>query len=272
MDFWLMSADGTRLHADHRAPAGGGRAVGDRGLGIVLVPGFSGSWRHERVRRVARDLAAVGGVVTVDMRGHGRSGGATTLGLREPADAAAAIAWVRERYDRVALVGFSMGAAVVVRTAALYGGVDAVAAVSGPAFWFYRGTAVMRRLHWAVERRAGRGAIRVGMRTRVSGERWPDPPPLSPVESAAVIAPTPLLIVHGGRDQFFPHDHPRALHTAALAGVAVEGGRADLWFERGFGHAEGAITAELTSRIGAWLADVTAPAGTPAVDAQLQAV
>jgi pimeloyl-ACP methyl ester carboxylesterase len=267
-----MSADGTRLHAAHRTPADGGRAVGGRGLGIVLVPGFSGSWRQERVGRVARDLAAVGGVVTVDMRGHGRSDGATTLGLREPADAAAAIAWARERYDRVALVGFSMGAAVVLRTAALYGGVDAVAAVSGPAYWYYRGTAVMRRLHWAVERRAGRGAIRVAMGTRVSSERWPDPPPLSPVESAAVIAPTPLLIVHGDRDQFFPHDHPRALHTAALAGVARAGGRAECWLERGFGHAEGAITAELTARIGAWLADATATPGTPAAARRLQTV
>lgn len=232
------------------------------GLGIVLVPGFSGSWRDVRVRLVADALAAVGGVVTVDMRGHGRSSGATTLGLREPADAAAAVAWMRERYERVALVGFSMGAAVVLRTAALHRGVDAVVAVSGPAFWYYRGTAVMRRLHWAIERPFGRAAIRFAMGTRVSGDRWPDPPPLSPRESAEALAPTPLLIVHGDRDQFFPLEHPRALHAAALTGAVRVGGRAECWIEPGFGHAEGAISPDLTGRIAGWVADaVKADAG-----------
>ena len=48
-----------------------------------------------------------------------------------------------------------MGASVAVRHAALHRGVRAVVAVSGPARWYYRGTAPMRRVHWVLERRLG---------------------------------------------------------------------------------------------------------------------
>ena len=48
-----------------------------------------------------------------------------------------------------------------------------------------------------------------------------------------LIAPTPLLIVHGDRDGYFPVDHPRMLADAA-------GGHAELWLEPGMGHAENA--------------------------------
>lgn len=277
MDFWLVSADGVRLHARHRPArpnvgaggvAAGGVAAG--ALAVVLVSGFAGSGRQERVARVADLLTGFAGVVTVDLRGHGRSGGRTTLGLAEPADVRAAVEWARARYTRVAVLGFSMGAAVALRAAALYGGVDAVAAVSGPAFWYYRGTVVMRRLHWAVMSPLGRAAIRLRMRTRVSPVPWPEPPPLSPVEAAEAIPPTPLLIVHGDRDPFFPLDHPHALDESARRGVAESGGRVDLWIERGFGHAEGALDADLVRRIGQWIVEACAAGGTPSRSGELE--
>ena len=59
-------------------------------------------------------------------------------------------------YQRVATVGFSMGASIVLRHAGLIGGADAVVSVSGPGRWYYRGTRPMRKVHWAVEHRLGR--------------------------------------------------------------------------------------------------------------------
>src|SRR5690606_37255052 len=104
-------------------------------------------------RRVATRLADRGAVVTFDFRGHGTSGGLSTVGDQEVHDLAAAVEWARELGHRhVATLGFSMGAAVAVRHAALYGGVGAVAAVSGPSRWYYRGTIPMRRAHWVIER------------------------------------------------------------------------------------------------------------------------
>ncbi|MEU9466021.1 alpha/beta fold hydrolase [Streptomyces avermitilis] len=223
---------------------------------IVVAHGFTGDLERPHVRRAASAFAQYGAVVTFSFRGHGASGGRSTVGDREVLDLAAAVAWARELgHTRVVTVGFSMGGSVVLRHAALYGPehegrtparTDAVVSVSAPARWYYRGTAPMRRLHWLVTRPVGRAVGRVGLRTRIHHRDW-DPVPLSPVESVPRIAPTPLLIVHGDRDGYFPVDHPRMLAAAAQD-------HAELWLEPGMGHAEHATDDALLSRIGAWAA------------------
>lgn len=243
----LLTSDGIAIEAEHRGADGG-----TRDLAVVVAHGFSGALERPAVRRAAGVLRGYGGVVTFSFRGHGRSGGHSTVGDREVLDLDAAVGWARRLgYRRVATVGFSMGASVVLRHAGAgpgsgMGEVDAVVAVSSPARWYYRGTAPMRRLHWVVTRPAGRLVGRWGLKTRINSRDW-DPVPRSPVESVPYIAPTPLLIVHGDRDAYFPLDHP-----LSLAAAAGEGG-ADLWIERGFGHAENAADAALLGRIGEWL-------------------
>ncbi|MGN9763160.1 alpha/beta hydrolase [Streptomyces sp. SD31] len=223
-------------------------------LAFVVAHGFTGDVDKPHVRRVAQAFARHGAVVTFSFRGHGASGGRSTVGDREVLDLAAAVRWARELgHARVATVGFSMGGSVVLRHAALYGereergertGVDAVVSVSAPARWYYRGTAPMRKLHWLVTRPEGRLVGRYGFRTRIHHREW-HPVPMPPVEAAALIAPTPLLIVHGDRDGYFPLDHPRMLAAAA-------GDHGELWLEPGMGHAEHAAADELLDRIGDW--------------------
>lgn len=262
----LRTADGVRIEAVHEpfpasvtAPAGSATdtpsadtpsadtAVAD--TAVVVAHGFTGSLDRPAVRRAAQVLGRhAEAVVTFSFRGHGGSGGLSTVGDREVLDLAAAVRWARELgHARVVTVGFSMGGSVVLRQAALDRGTDAapdaVAAVSAPARWYYRGTAPMRRLHWVVTRPVGRLVGRYGLRVRIDRRAW-DPVPLSPVEAAARIAPTPLLVVHGDRDAYFPLDHPRTLAAA---------GDAELWVEPGMGHAENAAGEELLDRLGAWL-------------------
>ncbi|MFI1768505.1 alpha/beta hydrolase [Streptomyces sp. NPDC020800] len=215
-------------------------------LVFVVAHGFTGDVDRPHVRRVAGVLARYGAVVTFSFRGHGASGGRSTVGDREVLDLAAAVQWARGfGHARVVTVGFSMGGSVVLRHAALHpGAVDAVVSVSAPARWYYRGTAPMRRLHWLVTRPEGRMVGRYGLRTRIHHRDW-DPVPLSPVEAVPGIAPAPLLIVHGDRDGYFPLDHPRMLAEAA-------GGHGELWLESGMGHAEHAADDGLLARIGDW--------------------
>ena len=245
----LTAEDGVRLAGAHYEGSG-------RDVAMVLAHGFGGAHDQARVDRIARRWARRHGVVSVTMRGHGRSEGRTTLAHHEPMDVEAATAWARGAgYARVVTVGFSMGAAVVLRHAALrpasegFAGTDAVAAVSGPAFWFYRGTPPMRWLHRGVESRMGRLYLRTVLGADVDPQRWPVPPPMPPTAAAqrARDLGTQMLIVHGDADAFFPLEHPHALHAAA------PGSR--LWIEPGFGHAEGAISAELVDRLADWAAD-----------------
>ncbi|MEW2624274.1 alpha/beta fold hydrolase [Streptomyces sp. NPDC048106] len=226
-----------------------GAAVYDPGAPVlVMAHGFTGDVDRPHVRRVAAGLARYGAVVTLSFRGHGRSGGRSTVGDKEVLDLAAAVEWARGfGHERAVTVGFSMGASVVLRHAALYPGtVDAVVSVSSPARWYYRGTAPMRRLHWLVTRPEGRLVGRYGLRTRIHHRDW-DPIPLSPVEAVPRITPTPLLIVHGDRDAYFPLDHPRMLADASA-------GHAELWLEPGMAHAEHATDDTLVARIGDWAA------------------
>jgi pimeloyl-ACP methyl ester carboxylesterase len=240
-DLTLWSADGERLAARHFPR-------GDTAIGVVVAHGFTGSIDKPGVQAVCRALAPHAGVLAFDFRGHGRSTGHSTLGHLEVGDVEAAVARMRELgYQRIVTCGWSMGGSVVLRHAALVGGVDAVVSVSAVSRWFCRDTAPMRRLHWAVETRFGRLLTRRVLGTRVSADGWADEElPESPVEVAGRISPIPLLLVHGDRDHYFPVEHPEALYAAA-------NDPKELWLVEGFGHAENAASPELLDRIGAHL-------------------
>jgi pimeloyl-ACP methyl ester carboxylesterase len=253
----LLAADGVRVSARHdpRAGAAGG-AGGARDLAFVLAHGFTGSSRGPVVRGMATVLARSGGVVSFDFRGHGASGGLSTVGDLEVLDLEAAVGWARLLgYRRVVPVGWSMGAGVAVRHAALYRGVDAVVAVSSPSRWQYRGTAPMRLLHLGVETAPGRAVLALGYGTRIAARGW-DPWPAPPDALVARVAPTRLLVVHGDSDPYFPLEHARWLAQAA-------GPTAELWVEPGMGHAEAAATPELVRRIARWADAAAASARMP---------
>ncbi|WP_030171775.1 alpha/beta hydrolase [Spirillospora albida] len=237
----LYTSDHVRIDAGHLR--------GDGRLCFVLAHGFTCSWRRPSLRRIADVLNRRGGVIGLDFRGHGRSGGRSTVGDREVLDIEAAVSSARRRgYEHVVVTGFSMGGAVAVRHAALHGGVDAVVSVSAPARWHYRGTVPMRRVHWVIERRVGRLAVRLARGTRVAPDGW-DPRPEAPHEVASLIAPAPLLVVHGDADAFFPLEHGEQLYRAARE-------PRELWIEPGFGHAEAAATPDLIERIAGWASEV----------------
>jgi pimeloyl-ACP methyl ester carboxylesterase len=244
----LVTDDGVAIDAVHMP--------GDGELAIVMAHGFTLNWQHGHVWRVANTLNSVAGVITFDFRGHGRSGGLSTLGDREIRDVEVVVGYARELgYQRVVTVGFSMGASVVLRHAGLVGGVDAVVSVSSPGRWYYRGTRPMRLLHWGVQHRSGRLAARALLNTRISPSGW-DPAPMPPADAAARIAPTPLLIVHGDADGYFPVDHAEQLYAAARDPK-------ELWIVPGFGHAEAAANGALLERIGTWIRAAVPVAASP---------
>jgi pimeloyl-ACP methyl ester carboxylesterase len=234
-----------------------GLPAGRRDLAIVVAHGFTQSWQRPVVWNIAQRLSRSAGVVTFDFRGHGRSGGLSTLGDKEIYDLDVAVRYARELgYAKVVTAGFSMGASVVVRQAALRRGVDAVISVSGPGRWYYRDTEPMRRVHFAAEKRLGRAFTKHVLHTRISPEGWPTPDPLPPAEAAAMISPTPLLIVHGDQDIYFPPEHGQQLYDAAREPK-------ELWLLPGFGHAERHTDDALTDRIAGWAAAAVAAQPAP---------
>ena len=243
----LVTQDGVPIDTVH--------LPGRRDLAIVMAHGFTQSWQTPMVWNIAKRFNLAAGVVTFDFRGHGRSGGLSTVGDKEINDLDVAVHYVRELgYQRIATVGFSMGGSVVLRQAGLRGGVDAVVSVSGPGHWYYRGTEPMRRVHFAVESRIGRLFTRHFLKTRIASSGW-DPVPLPPADAAGRISPVPVLIVHGDKDLYFPPEHARELYEGAREPK-------ELWLLPGFGHAERATDDTLVDRIAGWVTDAVTTGGT----------
>jgi len=242
----LVTQDGVPIDTVH--------LPGRRDLAIVMAHGFTQSWQTPMVWKIAQRFNLAAGVVTFDFRGHGRSGGVSTVGDLEINDLDVAVHYARELgYQRIATVGFSMGGSVVLRQAGLRGGVDAVVSVSGPGRWYYRGTVPMRRVHFAVESRVGRLFARHFLQTRIASRGW-DPVPMPPADAAARISPVPVLIVHGDKDVYFPAEHARQLYDSAREPK-------ELWLIPGFGHAERATDDKLVDRITGWVTGAVTGAG-----------
>jgi fermentation-respiration switch protein FrsA (DUF1100 family) len=106
-DFFLQSADGTRLAATFR-PGRTGRSPA-----VLLLHGVRAS--REATAPGAAWLSGLGyAALTIDFRGHGGSDVADrTFGLREAMDAEAGFRWLRRRQSGapVAIVGTSLGGA-----------------------------------------------------------------------------------------------------------------------------------------------------------------
>lgn len=256
----LLTADGERVSAAYDAAL---PSAPTSTVAFVVSHGFTGGWRRPDNRAIAALLSAYGPVVSYDHRGHGRSSGVTTLGDAEVLDLDAVVRWARLLGAvQVVTVGFSMGGTVVLRHGALSEAgrpesADAVVSVSAAGFWNYKGTPPMRLVHQAVGTPFGRRVLRHGFGTRVTAAGWEEPYPLDPSESAGMIAPRPLLVVHGDQDTYFPLEHARSIVRSAREGARVRGveDRTQEWTETGFAHAESAVTPELLGRIGAWALD-----------------
>jgi pimeloyl-ACP methyl ester carboxylesterase len=189
---------------------------------VLVVPGLLMHRHCPEIHLVAERLATRLDVITVDVRGHGDSGGLFTWGRREADDLTEVARALRGDYARLGAVGFSFGGYHTAVAAALHRPFDAVALVAAPHRLFVfdhnmlsRGLA--RSLPYLLRRR----------------RRLPRLSPLpllrrdTPGRLVHRIAPVPLLIAHGTADWLVAVRHAHVLHARAgepKTLVLVEGG------------------------------------------------
>jgi dipeptidyl aminopeptidase/acylaminoacyl peptidase len=253
-DVVIRTRDGVTLAGTYLPGPGA-----DGGPAVVVFHGFGSHRRKPAYALLAERLSRAAAVLTIDLRGHGRSGGASTLGLAETLDVMASRAWLRRRgHAWVGAVGVSMGATAVLRAAgtAPPGAFDAVCTVSAVSCWGLQDTPAMRQLTKATTTATYRMGFQAVLGVRIAVGAWPDAAsdprcwPIQPVEAVAGIAPSPLLLVHGLDDHYFGAEQAAALHAAA-------GDPVELWLEpEGFGHAEDGLLPVFADRLTAALCEV----------------
>jgi len=202
-DVWFETPDHLRLHgwfmpAEHRPGEMGPFPT------VLHVHGNSGQVGNHRF--VVDYLPAHGfNVLLFDYRGFGASETHSMLFRRSDlvVDTQAAIDYLRSRrdvdVDRLAIFGYSLGAAIGLDTAARRTDIRSVIEFAGFASW------------------AGVAADHAGWLGW-----WLINPGYDPVDAVAQLGNRPLLIVHGRRDGIVPYRHGKLLYQAArAAGVPV---------------------------------------------------
>jgi pimeloyl-ACP methyl ester carboxylesterase len=217
--------------------------AGQRSRPVIMVHG-KGADREagpgEGILGVAAPLARDGyRVLTFDLRGSGQSGGDRfTLGAQEVRDVGGAIDFLHERglaADGVNLVGFSMGGATVLLTAADDKAVRAVAEDSGYAD-------LGELIDVQVPRLSGLPSFFTpGMVLAVRDLIGVDLYTIRPSDAMPQLAraDVPVLIIHGEADTYVPPINARRL-------AAAYGPGAETLFIPGAGHVEGHVVAPTT--------------------------
>jgi pimeloyl-ACP methyl ester carboxylesterase len=204
---------------------------------VLVTPGVLMHRESDEHRLLAERLADVADIITVDVRGHGDSGGAFTFGVEEPEDVAELANHLRGSYESVGGLGFSFGGYHTAIAAARHRCFDAVALVGTPHRLFildhnFLTPGLLRSIPLMLRRR--RRFTRVSPTLLLRRE--------APSRVVASISPTPLLIAHGTEDWLIPAEHARVLFERAAEPKRL------LLLPGGL-HAEYIVTAEPDSLI-----------------------
>ena len=176
---------------------------------LIICPGFFQSKETAIFQKLSRDLTQDQDVLCMDFRGHGQSGGLFTFSAKEVADLEAVLKWAGERYARLTVLGFSLGAATAVTTVSrLRDGIQGVVAVSCPAafeeiefkVWNPEG-AILTFQTWDP---------RLGCRP---GPAWLKKE--RPLDAIRSLSPIPVLLIHGDKDSVVHHRHSQRLYQQA---------------------------------------------------------
>jgi len=232
--------EGLRLVTEDGVALAGARLTGPAdALGtVVLVHGFSQSSRTPRIHAFAHLLARRMHVIVPDLRGHGASGGLSSLGPKEPLDVKAAVEAAGPDLP-VVTVGISLGGAAVLLHAGTYGGVAAAVSISGPAWWGAWDTPATKRIERYAMSAAGRRFLATFLRTRIA--QVCDGVPHAE-EQVGAIAPAFTLVVADPADHYFAEEHPQTLYRWA-------NDPKDLWLLPGTGHGTDLLSPAFAERL-----------------------
>lgn len=99
---------------------------------VILAPGWFMTKDSKSFREMSEVFATDLDVITIDFRGHGKSSGYYTFTSKETMDLSRVVNFANKQYKNIYLMGFSLGAALVLIEASTNTQIKKVIAVSAP--------------------------------------------------------------------------------------------------------------------------------------------
>lgn len=197
----VTTEDRQEIHYDHTQ--GGFDTL------IVIAPGFFNSKASTLLKQLGQEFSRSYDVLLLDFRGHGQNPGHFYWTSKEYLDLKAVFDCVRGKYRKRGMIGFSLGAATSLITAAKYDFIDSLIAVSAPTefgkidyhFWDLD---IENDIFFNL---TGKGRAGKGIRP---GPFWLKKD--KPIDVVAKIT-CPILFIHGEGDWLIKPWHSQALYN-----------------------------------------------------------
>ncbi|MDO8675022.1 MAG: alpha/beta fold hydrolase, partial [Candidatus Omnitrophota bacterium] len=223
-DQYVMTEDGKRIAFSH--VKGGFSKV------VIIAHGFYNNKDTVLFKKISDAFSKEYDVIAFDFRGHGKSSDVFTWTAFEQKDLRAIAAFAKEnKYEKIGVIGFSLGAAIALIEASLHQNIDSVIAVSSPAdlgsinfhFW--------EKDMWEDLK------LNFGFKGWGKGVRSGSPSlqKVRPSDIVDKISPTPVLFLHGEKDWLVKTRHSQFLFAKAKGPKALtiikDGGHAERMFD-----------------------------------------
>jgi pimeloyl-ACP methyl ester carboxylesterase len=223
-ELFVMTEDGKRIAFDHIKK--GFSKV------IVIAHGFYNNKDTVLFRAIAEAFSREYDVIVFDFRGHGKSSDVFTWTAHEQKDLRAITSYAQQnKYVKIGVIGFSLGAAVALIEAGYHQNIDSLIAVSPPSdlkkidyyFWAQDMWEDLK-LNFGIK---GRGkSVRIGT---------PFLKKMRPIDIVDKIAHIPVLFLHGEKDWLIKPKHSQLLFARATGPKAItiikDGGHAERMFD-----------------------------------------
>jgi len=178
---------------------------------VIIAHGFFNSKDSVLLKELGRDLSGDYDVILLDFRGHGKSRGLFYWTTKEYLDLLAVLQAEQEKYRKIAVIGFSLGAATTIITATKTQRIGSIIAVSGPTafekiefhFWDLD---IENDIFYNI---AGKGSVGKGVRP---GPFWQKKErPIDLVDQVSC----PVFFIHGEADWLIQPWHSQAMYDKA---------------------------------------------------------
>ena len=182
---------------------------------VVMVHGEKGHRAESGAMKIldlARDITGYGyNILMFDLRGHGESEGKrASAGYHETKDLLGAIDYVKQRgIHKIGVIGFSMGAATALLTAANCKEIDAVVADSS-----FADLADIVESEFSKRSSLPKFFVPL-IRFMARSMYGIDLSRLKPADAVRQLSALPILVIHGGQDETIPVKHAGELVSSS---------------------------------------------------------